>query len=192
MSGQDDEELYSRSDLSKRRKAEEKRLAALGSALVGLSAKQLDKLELSEELRDAVDEARRMTAHAARARQLRIVRRELRNCDSTAVAEAVDELVNPRGSPSPALRAAQRWADRLLGEGSEAVESFIAEHAQTDRQRLNTLVRNARKAAGKVDPANDGDDGATAEAKSTALKAAKARKTLIAAVQAWMRQVPPA
>jgi ribosome-associated protein len=164
----DDAELRSRSDVGRRRKAAEKRLAELAKALVDLPKKQLAKLQLEGGLLDAVVEGRRITAHSALARQMRIVRRELRDSDAAAIASAVDDLVNPRGRPTAAAREAQIWVDRFIAEGDEVVEVFVAQHQRADRQRLKMLVRNARKAS----PA----------------KAPKARKTVKQSVQSIIEE----
>ncbi len=164
----DEAELPSRTQLAKERKTDEKRLAKLATALVEMSAKQLGKLTLDEELLDAVADARGMTAHSARGRQLRLVRRSLRDSDNQAIAVAVDNLLNPTGHLSPAAREAQRTVDRFIEEGNEAVESFLANHEQADRQRLKGLLRNLRKA--------------------DISKTAKARKTLAAALQALIHE----
>lgn len=164
MSGNNDDTGRSRSDLSRERKGEENRLAALATSLVDMSGKQFAKLTLDDDVQGAVDEARRMTTHAARARQMRVVRRALRGVDNVAIAEAVNELLNPHGRPSPAARATQVWVDRFLDEGNETVELFLADHEHADRQHLKGLLRNLRKA----------DPG----------KTAKARKALATAVQA--------
>jgi ribosome-associated protein len=164
----EDAELRSRGDATRERQADEKRLAALALALTSLSSKQLSKLDLEEGVADAVAEARRLPSRRARARQLRIVRRELRGCDSVAIATAVDDLLNPDGRPTAAQYGAKLWADRFVTEGNDAVEGFLAEHEHADRQRLKGLLRNVRKA--------------------DAAKAAKARKTLIAALQAVIQE----
>ncbi|RLB61182.1 MAG: hypothetical protein DRI90_11965 [Deltaproteobacteria bacterium] len=163
----DDSDLRSRGDVTRERKANEKRLATLATTLAGLSRKQLNKLVLDESLADAVDEAHRIQKHGARDRQLRIVRRELRGSDSTAIGAAVDDLINPHGYPTPAARDAQSWADRFLADGNDAVEVFLADHEQADRQRLKGLLRNARKA--------------------DASKGPKARNALVAVIQALIR-----
>jgi ribosome-associated protein len=163
-----DDDLPSRSALSRERKAEETRLAQLARALVGLSNKQLAALALDEQLRDAIDEARRTSAHAALARQLRIVRRELRAGDSAEIAAAVERLLNPRGPAAVGPSAAQLWVARFVAEGNAAVEAFVGEHPHAERQRVGMLVRNLRKA--------------------DAAKAPRAKKTLLAAVKAWLRE----
>ncbi len=160
--------LLSRGDRTKQRKTEEKRLAGLATTLVGLSNKQLGMVELDEGVADAVQEARRIPTHAARARQLRVVRRALRGSDSLAIARAVEGLFNRPGAVAPADQQAQRWVGRLLTDGNEAVEELLGHHAQADRQRLRGLVRNARHKDAK--------------------KSAKARKALSAAVQALIQE----
>ena len=118
----DDVRYRSRGDMARARKAEEKHLADLATALVASSQKTLAKLDLPETLVDALDEARRMKSHAARARQLRVVRREL---------------------PPPVADEATQWVNRFLEEGSAAIEAFLADHPTADRQHLNRLTRNA-------------------------------------------------
>ncbi len=124
-----------------------------------------------------------MTARSARARQLRVVRRSLRDSDNRAIAEAVDRILNPTGSLSPAAREAERTVDRFLEEGNDAVEAFLATHEGADRQRLRGLLRNLRKAQpGQVD-ANDAD-----ASKANTKNVAKARKTLAAALRTLIEQ----
>ncbi len=197
----EDVSLRSRGDAARERKAEETRLSALATALVGLSNKQLRKLAMEEPVVDAVEEARRMKSHGARARQLRIVRRALRGSGSVELAEAVDELIRPSGRPSRTHREASAWVDRFYLEGSAAVESFVTVHEHADRQQLKKLLRNLQKAADtgvgspeatQADMGGDPDAQTPADAPSEAVKAdrrreAKARKMLIAAVQSQMR-----
>ena len=50
-----------------------------------------------------------------------------------------------------ALHHVERWRERLLEEGDEALAEFIAAHPHADRQQLRQLVRNAlaERKAGK-------------------------------------------
>jgi ribosome-associated protein len=177
---QDDPRLRSRGDARRKRKSDEEQLAALATALVGLSRKQRAKLALAETLQDAVEEATRFPSHSARARQLRIVRRELRSGDHVAVAAAVDQLLNPDGRPSELSEQTQAWVERFVAEGSAAVEAFLAAHAGADRQRLRGLARNASKAAARA---------ANVESTETErAKAVKARKAVAAVIQPLLAQ----
>jgi ribosome-associated protein len=89
---EDDRDLRSRSDARRERKEREAAWADLGEALVSLSARQLEQLALPEGLLDAVLEARRITSPAARARALRLVRREMRDGDEAVIAALTQRL----------------------------------------------------------------------------------------------------
>jgi ribosome-associated protein len=89
---EDDRDLRSRSDARRERKQKEAAWADLGEALVNLSARQLEQIALPEGLLDAVLEARRIASPAARARALRLVRRELRSGDEAVIAALTERL----------------------------------------------------------------------------------------------------
>lgn len=153
MTDTEDEDLRSRTDARLERRSEEERMARLAKTLVGLSPKQQRRLDLDDGLAEALDEAARMPNGRALARQLRIVRRHLRDGDVDAVERDVDRLLNPQPNLDAPKKAAAAdpmavWAERLIEEGS--VESFMEEHPQADRQRLRTLLRNLSKAKPKA------------------------------------------
>jgi ribosome-associated protein len=61
----------------------------LGLALLGLKATELDALELPEELRTALAEARRLTSRAALARQRQYIGRLMRAVDPEPLERAL-------------------------------------------------------------------------------------------------------
>lgn len=147
MSDDKHAEPRSRTALANERKATEKSFAKLAAALVALSPKQLAKLPLNPPSLKVIHEARRMRSHAARVRQLRAVRRELRDSDNVdAIAAALDAIVNHHGGPSPSAYEAGRWMNRFLDEGNDAVEAFLSDYEHADRQRIKGLIRKVRKA----------------------------------------------
>ena len=83
----DDEELEpteGRGRSARKRASHE--LTKLGVELVGLRAAQLAALDLPEQLREAVTEARRLTAHGAQRRQAQFIGKLLRKVDDETVA----------------------------------------------------------------------------------------------------------
>jgi len=152
----DEEDLRSRTDARLARKSEEERLAGLAKTLVGLSPKQRGRLELDGDLADALEEADRMPNGRSLARQLRVVRRQLREGDVDDVERAVHRLLNPQPltTPPPASVSPadpiETWVQQMAEEGS--VEGFMAAYPDADRQRLRTLLRNLTKASGKAAP----------------------------------------
>lgn len=143
----DDRDLRSRTDARKERKSEEESLAHLAEELVDLAPQRLSALELPEEVLGAVLEAQRISSAAARNRQLRVVRRTLRENDSAAIRQRMEALVHPAGPANLERSIAAEWTDRLIAERDEALTAFVAEFPNADRQRLRQLVRRAQAAS---------------------------------------------
>lgn len=132
-----------------RRHAEAMR--ALADELVALPGEQLAQIPLPADIADAVDMGRRITAHGGRRRQLQLIAKLLRQAEVEPIQAALERLTQQSALAIAEHHQAERWRERLLAEGSEAVTAFLAEHPAADRQRLRQLVRAAQQeaAAGK-------------------------------------------
>ncbi len=73
-----------------------------------LSAGRLAKLALSDELRRAVDEARRLTSHGARRRQIAYIGRIMEECDEEALRASLAAIDQPAASHPATERATIR------------------------------------------------------------------------------------
>src|SRR5258706_6864069 len=62
-------------------------LQALGERLIGLNPEQLAAIALPENLHEAVEQARRITKHEARRRQLQYIGRLMRDVDPEPIRE---------------------------------------------------------------------------------------------------------
>ena len=119
-------------------------LQATGDELVALSTDQLKKIDLPEDLRDAVRDAQRFTSHGARRRQLQFIGKLMRNIDPAPIREALDELKGLSAAATARMHALERLRSRFLED--EAVIQEIAErYPQADFQQLRQLRRNAMK-----------------------------------------------
>ena len=142
LKGTDDQ---SRTDL-KRESAE---LQKLGESLLTLRAELLERLPLSDKLRDAVAEAKRITNFEGKRRQMQYIgklMRKLEDAEVTAVRAALDEQANGSAAENLALHEAELWRDRLIAE-DDAAGLWIVQHARIDTQQLRALIRQARKDA---------------------------------------------
>jgi ribosome-associated protein len=149
----DDRDLRSRTDAKEERVAVEEALARLAKELVAIKGPRLQQLLLPERLADAVHDAHLITSPAAQNRQLRIVRRELRNCDWAALRARLHHLIQHGTVPEEQSATADMsssehaWVVRLLSQGDAALSALIAEHPQADRVHFRQLIRNIEKAA---------------------------------------------
>ena len=119
---------------------------ALGQQLVALSAAQLAKLPIPEDLLPHIVETQRITSHVAHKRQLAFLAKQMRREDDAtldAIRDALDAGGDAARRETAQLHRAETWRDRLLAEGDAALSDLLVEYPQADRQHLRQLVRNA-------------------------------------------------
>ncbi|HSS63191.1 MAG TPA: ribosome biogenesis factor YjgA [Gammaproteobacteria bacterium] len=135
----DDEQIPSKS----RKKREHHALQELAEALAGLSSGELEQIPLSDDLRDAVKEASGLKRGSLQ-RQVRYIAKRLAMEDATEVGDALERLRHGGREETARHHRIERWRDRLLAEGRQALSEFLDAHPHTDRQQLRQLIRNAR------------------------------------------------
>jgi len=146
MRGHDEEtgEFFSPSRSAQRRAALD--VLELGEVLVALTATQLGKLPIPEELLPHIRETQRMTSHGARKRQLAFLAKQMRKLDDAqldAIRDAMSKDGEAARRDTAALHRAEVLRDALLGDdGDAAMTDLLAQHPQADRQKLRQLVRN--------------------------------------------------
>ncbi|HEC19392.1 MAG TPA: DUF615 domain-containing protein [Gammaproteobacteria bacterium] len=138
---EDIEEEKSKSQIKREMHA----LQDLGKELVNLPKEQFERIELPEELHDAIIEARRIHQHGAHKRQLQYIGKLMRGVDADALREQVDTITGHSRQAVAALHHIERWRDRLLHDGDTALAELVTEFPDTDRQYVRQLVRNAKK-----------------------------------------------
>lgn len=126
-----------------RRKKDMKALQDLGAELVGLEPSRLAALELPELLAEAIAQARTITKHEARRRQLQFVGRLMRTVDPEPIRAALERGHALSREERVRFAAAERWRDRLLDD-ELAVDAFANAYPGADRSALAVLAREAR------------------------------------------------
>ena len=126
-------------------------LQALGAELARLSEAQLESIELPEDLREALLEAKGISSHEANRRQMQYIGRLMRGLDPAPIRARLGEIEGSSAQATARHRRLESWRERLLGD-DEALTEFAAEHPGADLQALRTLIRNARKEGGAGKP----------------------------------------
>jgi ribosome-associated protein len=117
-------------------------LQAIGAALTRLPAEQLARLELPEELREAVLACRAMTKHEAVRRQMQYIGRVMRGIDAGPVVAQLEALRAPSSRETALFHRAERWREEFLADPG-AVERFTREFPEADPRRLRDLAASA-------------------------------------------------
>ena len=142
----DDEDLE-RPKSKSQLKREVNALQDLGAAIVKLGAKDLTKIPLPDSLANAINEARRLNSHSAMRRQMQYIGRLMRDVDPKPIQQALDAIRLCGQQSSARFHAIEHWRDRLISEGQPALNEFICQNPQADRQQLRQLMLNASKEA---------------------------------------------
>lgn len=164
-------------------KRESTALQRLGEELQALPASQLKRLPLSELLRDALDLARRITAHEGKRRQMQFVgklMRKLGEDEVAAIRAFLDELRSGSAEEKRLLHQAEHWRDQLIAS-DDALTAWLAEHPASDAQQLRALIRQARK------DAPGAHDARVAESTGQAPRKSRVYRELFALVRAQLQ-----
>ena len=140
----DDEDEFGKSKSQLKR--EMHALQDLGKRMLDLSNDQLDTLPISETLRSAIEESRRIRQNEAKRRHLQYVGKIIRQEDDPdALKRAIDAFDAGSEEHHRRHHLPERWRDRMITEGDSVVGEFFNYCPSADMQHLRTQARNARR-----------------------------------------------
>jgi ribosome-associated protein len=139
-----DDNYISKSEL--KRDAQE--IHRLAEALVALKASDYNKVPLDEDMRSHLDLARRIDAQIAKKRQILYIAKQLRKRPEMLpeLFIAVDKPKSEMKKETARMHRLERWRERLIDEGDEALSEYLTAHPAADRQALRSLIRSATAA----------------------------------------------
>ncbi len=120
-------------------------LQKIAERLTGMSPAQRAPLPLTPVMLDALEEAKRIKSHNAMRRHIRRIAKLLRNEELDAIHALLDRIDNRHMEENRRFHQLERWRDRLLEEGDDALAELLAECPHADRQHLRQLLRAAKK-----------------------------------------------
>ena len=139
----DEIEYVSKSQL----KRESHAIQDLGKRLAALSAEQLARIPLDQPVLEAIALAHRIqNKRGALKRHYQFLGKLLRARDTDSILAALAEIDNEGQRATQKHHRAERWRDRIIDEGNDAIDAFIADTGQADRQKLRQLWRNYQHA----------------------------------------------
>lgn len=123
------------------RKREQHALQQLGEYLVSLKATQLESMPLNDELLQAVRAAQGMKSHGALRRQKQLIGKLMRQADADAIRDRLESIESRSRAEKKLFANAERWRDRLLTGGPDALAEFEAATTGTDTELRELLSR---------------------------------------------------
>lgn len=127
-------------------------LQDLGARLAELKPDILNRLPLNDALRKALEESPRHTRHIARKRHNQYLGKLLRGHDIDEIQQVLDNFDSTTREYNNRFHQLERWRDRLLDEGDEAVQELMQEYPDIDSQHLRGLIRQAQQERAREKP----------------------------------------
>lgn len=124
----------------------------LGIKLTELTAEQLSKIPLSDELLAAIVLANKITHNSGKKRQLKFVGKLMRKSNSEEIEEAYSKLMLSQHQLTRQHHLIEEWRDQLLSGDNQHLQTFIDEYPLTDIQLLRQLIRSAQKESSNNKP----------------------------------------
>ncbi|MDE1195514.1 hypothetical protein BWR59_11035 [Pseudomonas sp. Bc-h] len=122
-------------------------LVDLGERLTTFKPDVLAKLPLTDELRRALADAPKHTAHIARKRHISFIGRLMRDQNLDEILVLLDQLDASTRQYNERFHNLERWRDRLVTGTDDVLEQFVNEYPEADRQQLRSLIRQAQHEA---------------------------------------------
>lgn len=143
---QDMEDSLANEPISKTRKKEQmNELQDLGIELVKFGKDKLAKLDLPQNILDAIKEAQRLTANGAIRRQYQYIGKLMRHgVDAEELRKKMEYLSGDSRAATRILHLSEHWRDKLLDKDDE-LQKFIIEYSGFDISELRSLIRIVRK-----------------------------------------------
>ena len=146
-----EEEEFPRGPSKSQRKRDMDALQDIGKELVKLPDSKLARMELPDDLRQAVMDYRRFNKNEAIRRQLQYIGRLMRGIDPAPIEKQLAAFKGESNEEKALLHRIERWRERLI-ENDDALTLFLNEYAGADATQLRQLIRNARHEAANSKP----------------------------------------
>lgn len=126
----------------------------LAKQVTNLPAAKIKELEFDEVLLDAIIRANKITAHVARKREVQFVAKLLRRDEEACevLRDRFDQSDEAKAIEAATHQRLERWRDRLLAEGNQALTELLDAHPNIDAQHIRQLIRQANREAEKNKP----------------------------------------
>ncbi|VXC50368.1 ribosome biogenesis factor YjgA [Massilia sp. 9I] len=128
-------------------KRQSNELQKLGEQLVEAPRDRVKRVEMPEDVKEAILTCQSITNHEGRRRALQFVGKKMRTLDEAEVdviKRTIDSWKGASKAETAALHALERRREKLLAD-DKALTQLLEENPELDVQHLRTLIRNARK-----------------------------------------------
>lgn len=127
---------------------------ALGRTIMNLADSQRALIPMSDDLRAAIELANRIrNKKEGFRRQMQFVAKVLRNSDVDEIRQSLTQFDKRDKRADVEAKKLEKQRDRLINMGDVAINDFLEQYPNADRQKLRQFVRQANKELKEEKPA---------------------------------------
>ena len=143
--GDDDEHIEHGRPNKSQLKRDAHHLLEVGDQIIKLSADDLESMHLPDDLRAAIDIARKIKSNSGLKRQRQYIGKLLRQMDNEDIEAQLQKIIHRHDTNTAQFKRIERWRDQLIDNDRKAFDQVIERYPDIDRQHLNQLIRQAVK-----------------------------------------------
>ena len=144
MAYDDEERVYAQRPIKAQLKRDAMADKALIMRIIGLGESLFKALNIDDDLRTALADAKRFKGSALKRQVLYLVG-QMRHQDTEAIRTQIDELERPAIEDIRVFHQLENWRDALLAGDQKVFDTLFETFENLDIQHLRQLVRNAHK-----------------------------------------------
>jgi ribosome-associated protein len=120
-------------------------LQSMGKELVEMPEGKLQKFNLSDSLKEAVYEARKLKSREAKRRHLQYIGKLMRLSNIDEIQNTLDKMDHQSLTYRQYFKQLEVWRERIITQGNEGIEAFLKNYPRAERQQLRNLQRRANR-----------------------------------------------
>ena len=120
-------------------------LQKIGEMLVTLKATRLNEIPLDGSLRLAITQAQKMKTGNALRRQLQYIGKLMRSTNYDEIIQALARFEEAGKRQNYLSHQTENWRDRFIQQGQQALNEFLEQYPESNRQQLRQLLREVAK-----------------------------------------------
>jgi ribosome-associated protein len=121
-------------------------LQKIGSELIALPAGQLAKIDLPENLLDAIKMAHALkNQHEAKRRHLQYIGKIMRTLDCVPIVAALEKVKQANSQNTAHFHRIEQWREQLIVEGDAALQKLLDLYPNGDKQQIRQLIRKCQQ-----------------------------------------------
>ncbi len=124
--------------------------------IIALGEGERGRLDLDEKFLAGVHRASAMKASSGRNREIKYLTKLLQKRNLEQIRNWFETRNSKHSEENRHFHALEKWRDRLIDQGDEALQQYLEQYPHTDRQQIRTLIRSAIKEKNTGKPAGAG------------------------------------